>query len=58
MTEKKVSYSYEGGHWIVELKGFHKYPKLSFFMREGDAQEWVEVLRKRYNLKVKRNEKE
>ena len=51
MTEKKVSYSYEGGHWIVELKGFHKHPKLSFFMREEDAQEWVEVLRKRHNLK-------
>lgn len=51
MTERKVSYSYEAGHWIVELKGFHKYPKLSFFTREKDAQEWVGVLRERHNLK-------
>ena len=58
MTEKKVGYSYDGGHWIVELKGFHKHPKLFFFMREEDAQGWVEVLNGRYNLKVKRNEKE
>lgn len=51
MTKKTIDYSYTNGHWVVELKGFHKYPKLSFFMTEEDAQEWVEVLRERHNLK-------
>lgn len=48
MTEKTVGYSFNNGNWIVELKGFHKYPKLSFFMVEDDAKEWVQVLKERW----------
>ncbi|ATI17138.1 hypothetical protein [Escherichia phage IMM-001] len=48
MKEKTVSYSHNNGHWVVELKGFHKYPKLSFFMTEDDAKSWAQVLKERW----------